>query len=205
MKKQTNYPYIGNYADFLKDSTLQAAITEINVGRLKKMYNIPLETVKGDTDTVKLFGTEVKFRGGSADFETVEQNFKNACEKYGSIDKARLFIAFDSAFFTYGLRHTEKNDFVINDKSFATAYLFYFLNYIINGELSEDFVKINKFIDDNKIYNLSNFELKNIAEYGNISVKKFQNGKVTIKGLDEDQINKAVTLQKFMLVHRYIS
>ena len=48
---ETEAKYLYNYAEFLKDSTLQAAITEINLGRLKKMYSIAFETVKRDTDT----------------------------------------------------------------------------------------------------------------------------------------------------------
>ena len=194
--------YIAENASFLGDDNydFDPLVFKINEKRLEKKYDVSITV--GHFGEAYVYSTSAKFSVKGTDFEKIEKDFLKACEKYGSLEKTKLFSQLDSTFFYYFFSYKGGNEFYMSKEN-GNMYVFYFLDYILKGELPEDFVEINDFLSRNKVhYNADSFDLKEVPEYNNISIKKYKNGKIIITGLTDKNLKKIKEVQDFMNAHR---
>lgn len=157
-------------------------------------------------DHGKVVDTNITYDERATDQATlVSEVRRQVIDKYGSLERLKEKQA-TSALFTHyyfrpatqGKKHSD-NKYSLRDN--GESMLFFVLDYVINGNLEEDYGRANTMLDklkrnDGFMRTIRMGEWNKVPELNNIEIKWYANGNVEIKGLTEDHKAKLEDLEK---------
>ncbi len=134
----------------------------------------------------------------SFDYDVLRINFEKHLQTF-QLTKKELDVkyAMHTTRAWYWMR-IEKAPHTIWIKEHGLSNVFYMMDYILNGNLPNDFARANKLMDDNGLNYSSTFTNQSIKGLEPLKMTVFKNGNIKLLGLSEKQYEEIANILRIL-------
>ncbi len=177
--KEQMIELVSNNLNAVSDSDLRPIYNRVYNSLLSEIIG---HYVDNSTNTVHVHNnfkyhvdTELTLEQNKAKFD------KMLKDRNMTVGELKLYQKVCSLFHSYYFQKRDNTFYIVAD---GTQNLAYFLRFLVSGEWDQNYIPATNFLNDNNInYNTIAYSY----ELGNLKVKRFQNGRLDIKGLTAEQ------------------
>lgn len=205
IQRENEIAYLRENIHYLENMELDKILLSVNQRRMSKDLGAYV-----DHGTIAV--TRIKPDLSRLDYDLLLfQTKAEITKRYGTYEQFLEYYHTERLFTSYGFRRDGNEKFYLHGGG-ALSALFYVLDYVINGELSEDYQRAHEIMAKEVEYQEGIFKRNRIElgetviiqAFGGISIRWYQKGTMAIKGLSRIQIDKLDQMIEYTRKHQNV-